>query len=287
MGVLFSRGRRWAVAAAVSTAALVWAPSALADTTTSTNWAGYAAHANGAVFRNVQGTWRQPGATCTRGGSTYSSYWVGIGGYSQTSQALDQIGTEIDCTAAGQVRSTAWYELVPAAAVELPLVVHPGDVMKASVTVNGNRVGLSLYDATRKQGFSKSLTASQVDATSAEWIVEAPSECLGATSCQTLLLANFGSAAFTGASAATAAGHTGGINDSAWQTTRIRLVPDGHRFFVGNGAAASIGTAIPSGIGTDDRSFKVFYSAVSATASHARARISSASRPATLRQSGP
>jgi len=286
MGVSVFFVRRCAAAVAVSAAALIWAPSALADTTTSTNWAGYAAHGNGAVFRTVQGFWRQPSASCVRGGSAYSSYWVGIGGYSQTSQALDQIGTEVDCTPGGQAHSSAWYELVPAAAVQLQLAVHPGDLMRAGVTVNGRRVALSLYDVTRGRGLSKTLTASLLDTTSAEWIVEAPSECLGPAACQTLPLANFGTAGFTDASATTTTGHTGGINDQAWQATRIKLVPDGRRYFVSNGAVASIGTATPSAVGADSRSFKVFYSAVSAAASHVRARISSVLGAAALRHPG-
>src|SRR5437660_8478779 len=81
--------------------ALATAPSALADTTQSTNWAGYAAHGSGASFRSVQGSWVQPSASCVRGTQTYSSYWVGIGGYSSSSQALEQVGTGGGCSAFG------------------------------------------------------------------------------------------------------------------------------------------------------------------------------------------
>ena len=93
--------------------ALASVPAALADTTQSTNWAGYAAHGSRASFRAARGSWIEPSASCVRGVRTYSSYWVGIGGYSETSQDLEQIGTEVDCTASGRVNSTAWYELVP------------------------------------------------------------------------------------------------------------------------------------------------------------------------------
>ncbi len=282
-------GRGGAVSVIALAVALFCAPGALASTSTadSVNWAGYAVHGKGVTYRTVRGSWRQPSVTCTRGTSTYSSYWVGIGGYSETSQALDQIGTEIDCNGSGQVRSTAWYELVPAGAVELQLVVHPGDLMNATVTVNGRSVSVSLHDVTRKQAFTKTLTASQIDVTSAEWIVEAPSECIG-QACQTLLLANFGSAAFTGATATSSTRHTGGINDPAWQTTKIRLLPDGHRFFAGNNGTSLLGVATPSGIGTDDHSFTVSYADVSApTESQVQARVSSAPRAANLRRPGP
>jgi hypothetical protein len=258
VGVPISRARRLAAAATTSAVALVCAPVAFADTTSSTNWAGYAVHGN--AFRNVQASWRQPKAACARGVSRYSSYWVGIGGYSQASQALDQIGTEIDCTPSGRIRSSAWFELVPAGAVELGLQVHPGDLMKGAVSVRGVRVSLLLYDVTRRRGFARTLTASQLDTTSAEWIVEVPSQCLGPNACQTLLLANFRRVAFSGASVTTGSGHVGGINDAAWQTTRIRLVPVGRRSFVRNGEPTSIGAATPSAVGPDDRSFRVSYS---------------------------
>lgn len=219
------------------------ASAATTNTTTSSNWAGYAVHGAGVTFRTVAGSWRQPSATCIRGANTYSSYWVGIGGYSESSHALEQIGTEIDCLAGGQVRSTAWYELVPANAVVLHMAVRPGDLMNAGVTVNGTRVSVSLYDATRKQGFSKTLTASQIDVTSAEWMVEAPSDCSGQYACQPLPLTNFGTAAFSGAAATSNTGHSGGISDPAWQTTEVKLVSNVERLFVSSGAPTLLGNA--------------------------------------------
>jgi Peptidase A4 family len=284
VGVLGLLARRFGAATIVAAAALVFAPAALADTTNSTNWAGYAVHGTNVTFRTVSGSWREPSATCTPGQTTYSSYWVGIGGYSLTSPALEQIGTELDCTASGQARSSAWYELVPAAAVQLQLTVHPGDMMSASVTVNGKKVTLSLDDLTRKQAFTKTLTASRIDDTSAEWIVEAPSECVTQNVCQTLPLANFGTAAFTGASVTSGTGRTGGLDDPGWQTTKIKLVPQtSHHFFAGNGGAPlTIGSASPSSVGAGDHSFTVSYSATTTPSSGTSfARISSAAvRPA-------
>jgi len=60
------------------------APAALADSTQSSNWAGYAIHRSGVSFTKVIGAWRQPSATCTAGSPAYSSAWVGLGGYSET-----------------------------------------------------------------------------------------------------------------------------------------------------------------------------------------------------------
>jgi hypothetical protein len=240
--------------------ALVSAPGALADTADSTNWAGYAAH--GSSFRSVQGSWIEPGATCLQGLRSYSSYWVGIGGYSESSRALEQIGTEVDCNAAGKVTSSAWYELVPAPSIPLHVTVNPGDVMEASVTVNGNAVTVSLYDVTRRRGFRKTVRTSSLDVTSAEWIVEAPSECISASSCQTLPLANFGSATFSSASATSATRHTGAISSPLWQSTKIDLRPQSRRFIVNSGSGPVLGVATPSALQAGSTGFTVGYSQV-------------------------
>jgi Peptidase A4 family len=240
--------------------ALAGAPSAFADTTQSTNWAGYAAH--GSSYRNVQGTWVQPGVRCARGMQTYSSYWVGIGGYSASSNALEQIGTELDCSAFGRVSSTAWYELVPAPSTRIRLAVRPGDVMQAAVSISGNSVTVTLNDITRRQGFRKTVRASSLDLTSAEWIVEAPSECISANSCQTLPLANFGSASFSSSSAQTTSGRVGSIVNPAWQTTKINLRPDSRRFIVNTTSGPAIGIATPSGLQAGGTGFRVSYQQV-------------------------
>ena len=237
------------VSALVTTVALVCAPGALADTTYSSNWAGYAAHGPAASFRQVSGSWRQPSVSCTPGRQSYSSYWVGLGGYSQNSNALEQIGTEADCGAQGNVTLSAWYELVPAAAVPINMTIRPGDTMFASVTVSGHRVLVSLDDATRGRAFSKTLSSGSIDVTSAEWIVEAPSSCFGSGACTVLPLANFALAAFTGASAQSTAGHSGSVSDPAWGATRIDLSPTGRRFVTlgASGQPAAIATSLHQG----------------------------------------
>jgi hypothetical protein len=245
----------WLTAAVL--AALACAPAAMADTTQSTNWAGYAAH--GSSYRSVQGAWIEPSAQCARGAQTYSSYWVGLGGYSTTSQALEQIGTEVDCGAGGRVMSSAWYELVPAPSVPIRLTVNPGDVMQAGVNVSGSNVTVVLNDVTRKQSFRKTLHASVLDLTSAEWIVEAPSECISASSCQTLPLANFGSATFNGSLAQSAGGRTGAISSPAWQTTKINLRPSGRRFVINTSSGPVIGIATPGGLLSGGTGFRVGY----------------------------
>jgi hypothetical protein len=244
----------------VMAVACACAPAALADTANSTNWAGYAAH--GSSYRSVQGSWVQPSAQCTRGVQTFSSYWVGLGGYSTTSPALEQIGTEVDCSSSGRVQSTAWYELVPAPSIPIKLTVNPGDAMQASVNVSGSSVTVVLNDLTRKQSFRKTLHASILDLSSAEWIVEAPSECVSANSCQTLPLANFVSATFNASTAQSTSGRTGAISNPSWQTTKISLRPSGRRYVINTSSGPAVGVATPGGLLSGGTGFKVGYQQV-------------------------
>ena len=121
---------------------VVHAPrAAAASAESSTNWAGYAVTipTGGAAtsFTSVTGTWKQAVATCGSGDdNAASAVWVGLGGYSVTSQALEQIGTDADCSSGGPPAYYAWYELVPEPPVNLTLKIRPGDTITTSVNVS-------------------------------------------------------------------------------------------------------------------------------------------------------
>jgi hypothetical protein len=245
-----------ATLAALTAGALSLAPTALADDGVSSNWAGYAAH--GPSFHSVWASWRQPAVSCARGQTAYSAYWVGLGGYSADSNALEQIGTEADCQGGHPVLS-AWYEMVPAASMPVYMPVGGGDAMSATVTVSGHRATLVLNNATRHRSFHTTVSSGSIDISSAEWIVEAPSDCL--STCNTLPLANFGSALFTGAHAQLANGYVGVVADRRWTTTRLRLAPAG-RLLVGTRGA---GGAFASGLSWGGSVFSVSYTTVAAS----------------------
>lgn len=197
------------LAAAAPAAADVTAPRV------SANWSGYAVAAPGVAFRDVAGSWTQPRATCAPGSPTASGFWVGLGGYDEAARALQQVGTEVDCDAAGRPRYRAWWQLAPGPRVAIPLKVTPGDHVTGAVLVVGRRVTVTLKNTTRGTRFTKTLTAARTpDLGSAEWIAETP---LPATP-----LTDFGTVAFTHA---TAIGndHAGTIADPAWAATPIAL----------------------------------------------------------------
>ncbi len=190
----------------------------------SANWAGYVAlpRTAGEPFKSVSGTWTEPSVTCTAAREAYSAVWVGLGGYREDSKALEQIGTEADCSRNGQPRYTTWYELIPAAPVTLSVKVAPGDEMVASVTVGGRDVTLRLRDLTSGARYSLTRPATTLDASSAEWILEAPSTCLTEGSCETLPLSDFDSVSFASATA-TLGTRTAGVASPYWSDVALEL----------------------------------------------------------------
>jgi hypothetical protein len=255
--------------------------SALADTATSSNWSGYAAHRSGLKFRRVSASWTQPAATCRRGQYTYSSFWVGLGGYSSDSSGLEQIGTELDCTASGRHRSSVWYELVPAPSKPISMTVRTGDHLSASVTVVGQQVVVRLSDHTRKESFTKKLTTRSIDVTSADWIAEAPSTCDYTGACQPLPLADFGAAHFTAGTAETTSGQQGPISSPAWSHTRIVLSQPSSPF----ASLSAQRTSTPSALQSGGSTFVVRYGQASPARSRAL-RASSAGTAGAIQPGG-
>ena len=188
------------------------------STTTSSNWAGYAAATNltnpatGSVSY-VAGSWKVPAVTGT--GTAYSAVWVGIDGY--TSSTVEQIGTESDLVN-GTPSYYAWYEMYPQGYVTVPLTIAPTNSISASVSYAGGQFTVTITDNTTGKSYSPGpISVPGAQESSAEWIVEAPS-----TERSVLPLADFGTVAFTAATA-TINHTTGPIDDSAWKNTAINI----------------------------------------------------------------
>lgn len=189
---------------------------------TSTNWSGYAVETNlktptsGAVS-DVSGSWVVPTVTCPAHGSYYSSAWVGIDGYGDST--VEQTGTEQDCSR-GRAHYYAWYEFYPQSELLISgLAVHPGDTMHGDVNyVGSNTFAVTITDQTTGASYTTTRLMSTAQRQSAEWIAEAPSSWSGV-----LPLANFGTMGFTNASA-TLNGVTGTITNAAWQNDPLTMV---------------------------------------------------------------
>jgi hypothetical protein len=197
-------------------------PSAnpLDATLNSYNWSGYAVQTNlqnpaSGVVNDVHGKWKVPAVTGR--GNTYSSFWVGMDGFS--SPTVEQIGTDSDIWS-GAPRYYAWYEMYPSASKLITtLVVNPGDAISASVTYTGSdQFSLQINNETTGGTFTTVQSLPGAARSSAEWVAEAPSSNSGI-----LTLANFGSVTFTGASARVNS-TTGAIDNSSLQNASINMI---------------------------------------------------------------
>jgi hypothetical protein len=172
------------------------------------------------VVEDVKGTWVVPAVDPNfKTPRTYSSFWVGIDGYS--SNSVEQIGNDSDTDANGNAVYYAWYEMYPKYPVTLKITILPGDTINAEVQYQGkNSFVLSITDTRGGvvvSSFSTTQKAANVARSSAEWIAEAPSSRSGV-----LPLTDFNAVKFTSCSA-TINGHTGTISDSNWQDDAITM----------------------------------------------------------------
>ncbi len=244
--------------------ALVTSAGARAATAVSSNWAGYVVRPTaGGQLSSVSGTWTEPSVSCSASRASYSAIWVGLGGYRENAKGLEQIGTGADCTRAGRAVYSSWVELLPAAPTALRLKVHPGDLITASVTVAGRDATLGIRDLSTGERVSRTVRVKSEDVSTAEWIVEAPSQCTPSNSCQTLALADFGQVGFTAATA-TIGTLTSPIAMGAWATTALQLqsaeggsaAPAGRERF----SSRSLELATPSSTSASSGAFTVTYS---------------------------
>jgi Peptidase A4 family len=241
---------RFALIAVVSLLAVVSvllpASGAGAAAKISSNWAGYVVTPKSSAthFKRVSASWRVPQGNCSSASSGLSAQWVGIGGYPHSARALEQVGTEYDCSANGTAKYSAWFELVPRPARTLKMTVRPGDAISAAVTVHGRRVTIYLRNRSQHKTFKRHFTMKKPDTRSAEWIVEAPSRCTRAHGCKQVALSNFGTVSFRRASVMTSRGTHGAISGRRWAHTKVALSQGGahpvDRLAAPRGAAPSL-----------------------------------------------
>jgi Peptidase A4 family len=159
----------------------------------SSNWSGYAATGSKGAFSSITANWTEPTGHCS-GQTTYSSFWVGLDGYS--SNSVEQTGSEVDCSG-GSPQYYSWYEMYPAYPVNFTNTVRPGDSFTGTVTFSGTSTfTLTLTDHT--QGWTRTITKkhSGLARSSAEVITEAPSDSAGP-----LPLTDFGTVTYSSSAA--------------------------------------------------------------------------------------
>jgi hypothetical protein len=189
---------------------------------TASGWAGYVVRAGGRGFTEVGGTWAEPRIVCNRPRSS-AAFWVGIGGAERDSRALEQIGTSVDCSESYSPWYSAWYQLVPSPPVDIPVVIRPGDLVSARLSLRGRTVDLEFRNRSTGASFAIEVIASSLESDSAEWIAEAPATCF-TLDCTPLPLADFALVVFSNAQASAGPLH-GSIAAAAWTTQPIEMSP--------------------------------------------------------------
>jgi hypothetical protein len=212
----------------------------------STNWSGYAVTGSAGSVSDVNGSWKVPAivGSCPTA-SQYSSFWVGIDGFS--SNTVEQIGTDSDCQN-GRAVYYAWYEFYPSPSYTISgFTVKPGDTISAEVKYSNNRFTVSIVDGSKS--YTTSATVRSAQRSSGEWIAEAPSSSRGV-----LPLADFGTVYFgsdntkvTATCYATVAGATKAVGLFGSSVQEITMVTS-------SGKAVK---AQPSSLSTDGTSFSV------------------------------
>ncbi len=200
---------------------------------TSSNWSGYAVFpltpspsgkgkkpAAPVTFTDVTGVWVVPAVTSGTATATYSSAWIGLDGYADST--VEQIGTEQDWSD-GSAQYYAWFEMYPKwAYMIVGFPVNPGDRIAAKVEyLSKGAFALTITNLDVEENgtpvsFSITQRAPSAQRLSAEWIMEAP------WSGGVLPLANFGTVDFYACSASMN-GHTGAIDDGQWQFDAITM----------------------------------------------------------------
>jgi hypothetical protein len=140
-------------------------------------WSGYIVASEiqnrSPVVSSVSASWTVPEIKLSEN-NTFSSVWVGIGGYGE--DTLIQTGTEQECIN-GKFVYYAWYELVPDSLVHIPNIhVQAGDAVTASISLineNTNTWSIEIADITRNQRFQTTVVYNS-SRWSAECIVERP-----------------------------------------------------------------------------------------------------------------
>ena len=144
------------------------------------------------TFTDVSSSWIATSPTGNGSSTSADATWIGIGGVS--SDDLIQTGTDNTVSASGNVTASAFYELLPNAAENIPsLIISEGDHMSASINELTTGIwDIDLRDITTGQSFTTTVSYTSSNS-SAEWIEEDPSYAEG----RLVPFDNFGTAYFT------------------------------------------------------------------------------------------
>lgn len=174
--VSFEQRPRAAPRLATITAAGSSSNTVSSTSTSSPNWSGYVV--GDGPYTSVTGTFTVPNLAATPT-ETVTSEWVGIDGANGPGPLIQAGAEEVYEPSTNLVYTRAWWEILPAPETLIPSVpVSPGDTVTVTIwQVSGSLWGITVADDATGQSFTTDQTYSG-PGTSAEWIVEAPTNSL-------------------------------------------------------------------------------------------------------------
>jgi hypothetical protein len=157
----------------------------------SSNWSGYAAV--GGPYTVAKGTFTVP-SSVTGTSRAAVSEWVGLDGLGSGDPSLIQAGVDEfpDPADASGFDIFPWWEILPATETNIrSLKVQPGDEVTVTIwQVSGRTWEINLTDDTTGQRFTTPPEVYKGPGSSAEWVVEATTECQ--SGCHPAQLAPYG-----------------------------------------------------------------------------------------------
>jgi hypothetical protein len=160
-------------------------------TSQSSNWSGYAAM--GGPYTVVKGSFTVPSLSAGAFGNEQTAEWIGLDGISTDDPSLIQAGVDEfpDPSNPATVDVQAWWEILPATVTDIASVnVQAGDQVTVTIwEVSGTTWEINLTDDTDNQSFTTPPEQYSGPGSSAEWIVEATTECR--SRCRTVALAPY------------------------------------------------------------------------------------------------
>jgi hypothetical protein len=185
-------GRFYVMMAAGLPGQTVTTPSAPPTTTTpgtspspptadveSSNWSGYSSV--GGPYTVVKGTFTVPAPVAGTSPRAQVAEWVGVDGTSGSDPSLIQAGVDeqADPQSPGGLDVSPWWEILPATATPITTVpVSPGDSVTVTIwQVSGATWEINLVDDTTGKGFITPPEHYTGPGSTAEWVVEATTEC--------------------------------------------------------------------------------------------------------------
>jgi Peptidase A4 family len=158
-------------------------------TATSADWSGYVV--NGSEFTLATGSWHVPEVNCSKTPYDFSIFWVGIDGWKNSPNTVEQAGTSSNCGGATGTTPEyfAWYEFYEPPGVPRVVItsvpVRPGDEIGAYVEysvsfIKGIDIEIPYWTIWLKDFTTGKIYTGQFpynsnqQRASAEWIVERP-----------------------------------------------------------------------------------------------------------------